>query len=417
MSKRVVVTGMGIVCPLGTGVQHVWRRIIQGESGIRLIDRFDVSEMPSKIAGLVPHGTGAGQLDMDVLFKGPQQNQNDRFILYAMAASDEAMQMAGWKPETEEQQVRTGVVIGSGIGGLPRMYDTSVTLHERGPRRVSPFFIASCLINLASGQVSIRHGLKGPNESAVTACASSNHAIGNGFRLIQEGRADVMLVGGAEAAVCPIGVAGFSSMRALSTKFNDSPTQASRPWDKDRDGFVMGEGAGLLVLEELEHAKKRGATIYGEVVGYGLSGDAYHVSAPSGEGAARSMRQALEQAGLSSDAIGYLNAHGTSTPIGDKAELDAVTQVFGAATKKLAMSSTKSAVGHLLGGAGGIEAIFSLCALNEGILPPTLNLHHPSVETDIDLVPLKAKEKACDYAMSNSFGFGGANATLVFKKA
>lgn len=413
--KRVVVTGMGLVCPLGRGVSYVWGKLIQGASGIRGIEHFDVSKMASKVAGMVPCGTEKGQLDMDGLFSLPDKKKNDTFILYAMAASDDALADAGWRPENDTQRERTGVLIGSGIGGLPRIYDTSVALYTKGARGVSPFFISASLINLASGQVSIRHGLRGPNEAITTACASSNHAIGAGAQMIRQGKADVMLVGGTEGAVCPIGVAGFASMKALSSNFNDCPTEASRPWDKDRDGFVIADGAGLLVLEDYEHAKARGATLYGELLGYGLSGDAYHVSAPSTDGPCRSMNMAFKDAGVSLDQVGYVNAHGTSTPLGDKNELEAIHQVFGGYTKNLCVSSTKSATGHLLGGAGGIEAIFLLCALREGCLPPTLNLHNPSVETDIDLVPLKAKEVQCHYGLSNSFGFGGTNASLIFK--
>ena len=414
--RRVVVTGMGLVSPLASGVQASWDRLIKGHSGIRSIDLFDTEGFAAKVAGLVPHGTNAGSLDMDGLFSKADQKKNDRFILYALAASDEALKDADFKPETEAEKERFGVLISSGIGGLPKIYETSVALYEKGPRGVSPFFIPSCLVNLASGQVSIRHQLKGPNLAGVTACAAGTHAIGEAVRLIQTCDADVMLAGGAEAAVCPLGVAGFASMRALSTNFNDTPQEASRPFDKKRDGFVMGEGAGLLVIEELEHARKRGATIYAEIKGYGLSGDAFHMAAPDGKGAERAMKMALQKAQLSCDDIAYINAHGTSTPQGDAAELKAVHTVFGASTRNLSVSSTKSATGHLLGAAGGLEAVFAIQALRHNCVPPTLNLHETDIETDLDLVPLKAKEKPLQYVLSNSFGFGGTNASVVFSK-
>lgn len=414
--RRVVVTGMGLVSPLASGVQASWDRLIKGHSGIRSIDLFDTEGFAAKVAGLVPHGTNAGSLDMDGLFSKADQKKNDRFILYALAASDEALKDAGFKPETEAEKERFGVLISSGIGGLPKIYETSVALYEKGPRGVSPFFIPSCLVNLASGQVSIRHQLKGPNLAGVTACAAGTHAIGEAVRLIQTGDADVMLAGGAEAAVCPLGVAGFASMRALSTNFNDTPQEASRPFDKKRDGFVMGEGAGLLVIEELEHARKRGATIYAEIKGYGLSGDAFHMAAPDGKGAERAMKMALKKAQLSCEDIAYINAHGTSTPQGDAAELKAVHTVFGASTRNLSVSSTKSATGHLLGAAGGLEAVFAIQALRHNCVPPTLNLHETDIETDLDLVPLKAKEKPLQYVLSNSFGFGGTNASVIFSK-
>ena len=414
--RRVVVTGMGLVSPLASGVQASWDRLIKGHSGIRSIDLFDTEGFAAKVAGLVPHGTNADALDMDGLFSKADQKKNDRFILYALAASDEALKDAGFKPETEAEKERFGVLISSGIGGLPKIYETSVALYEKGPRGVSPFFIPSCLVNLASGQVSIRHQLKGPNLAGVTACAAGTHAIGEAVRLIQTGDADVMLAGGAEAAVCPLGVAGFASMRALSTSFNDTPQEASRPFDKKRDGFVMGEGAGLLVIEELEHARKRGATIYAEIKGYGLSGDAFHMAAPDGKGAERAMKMALQKAQLSCEDIAYINAHGTSTPQGDAAELKAVHNVFGASTRNLSVSSTKSATGHLLGAAGGLEAVFAIQALRHNCVPPTLNLHETDIETDLDLVPLKAKEKPLQYVLSNSFGFGGTNASVIFSK-
>ncbi|TGW14647.1 beta-ketoacyl-[acyl-carrier-protein] synthase II [bacterium NHP-B] len=414
--RRVVVTGMGAVCPLGSGVSFVWDRLVAGASGIVPIHTFPTEDLSCKIAGLVPHGTAPGELDFEGMFSPAERKRNDRFIPYALAASDEAVKDAGLVLEDERLQERSGVLIGSGIGGLGYIYDTSVALHEGGPRRVSPFFIPSCLINLATGQVSIRHKMKGPNQAVVTACATGTHAIGDGARLIADDKADVMLVGGAEAAVCYLGVAGFASMRALSTGFNDRPQAASRPWDKDRDGFVMGEGAGLLVLEELEHAKARGAKIYGEVKGYGLSGDAYHIAAPDGKGAVRAMQEAIEEAGIDHEQVGYINAHGTSTPQGDKAELEAIHKVFGSHTSRLSVSSTKSSIGHLLGAAGGVEAIFTMMALKTGVLPPTLNLDHCSEETDIDLVPHRAKEKKISWAVSNSFGFGGTNASLVMRR-
>ncbi|MBX9787230.1 MAG: beta-ketoacyl-ACP synthase II [Alphaproteobacteria bacterium] len=411
--RRVVVTGLGLVTPLGNGVKTTWRRLIQGESGVRRIDTFDTEAYPSKIAGLVPLGTEEGQFNSTDYMPPSERRRIDTFILYGIAAAEEALTDSGWVPETEEQREMTGVMIGSGVGGLPRIYDASILLKEGGPRKISPFFIPSCLINLVSGQVSIRHGFKGPNHAVVTACSTGAHAIGDAARLIQWGDADVMIAGGAEAAVCEIGVAGFAALRALSTNFNDEPERASRPWDRDRDGFVIGEGAGVVVLEEYEHAKKRGAKIYAEVLGYGLSGDAHHITAPAedGNGGFRAMKGALRHAKLNPEDIGYINAHGTATPIGDMIELGAVKRLF---THNTNMSSTKSAIGHLLGAAGGVEAIFSILALNSGILPPTINLDNPSEGTDgIDLIPHKAKEQKIRYAMSNSFGFGGTNASLV----
>jgi len=414
--KRIAVTGMGIVSPLGVGLTHVWERLVRGDSGITAIDRFPVDQFPAKIAGVVPHGSNTGELDFDGLFSFADQKKNDHFILYALAASDEALKHAGWIPQSDKDCERTGVLLGSGIGGLPYIYNNSVALFDKGFRRVSPYFIPSCLINLAPGQISIRHQLKGPNLSVVTACAAGSHAIGEGARIIREGDADVMLVGGTEAAVCPLGVAGFASIKALSTRSNSIPSEASRPFDKDRDGFVMGEGAGLLVLENWDHAVQRGAVIHAEVVGYGLSGDAYHVAAPDGRGALRAMKQALKMAKIAPDDIGYINAHGTSTPQGDVAEVNAIHEVFGIASKDLMVSSTKSAIGHLLGGAGGVEALFSIQALKTGVVPPTLNMHESDIETDLDFVPLKAKEKKMNYVLSNSFGFGGTNAAVIFKK-
>lgn len=415
--RRVVVTGMGIVSPLGAGIEFVWQKLLRGESGLKRIQGFEISDLACHVAGQVPLGSGEGLLDLDAVMTPKDQKKADRFILYALAAAEEALSDAGWKPQTVEEQERTGVLIGSGIGGLPEIYNTAVILKESGPRRVSPFFIPACLINLASGHTSIRYQLKGPNQSMVTACASGAHAIGDAARLIQVGDADVVLAGGTEASICRIGVAGFAALRALSTNFNDCPEAASRPWDKNRDGFVMGEGAGLLVLEDYDHAKKRGAHIYAELVGYGMSGDAYHMTAPeeTGDGAFRAMRNAVKRAQIDVSDVGYVNAHGTSTPMGDRIELQAVERLFGAGASQLSMSSTKSSIGHLLGGAGGVEAIFSILALRDGILPPTLNLENSSEETAIDLVPLKAREKSLTYALSNSFGFGGTNAALVFK--
>ncbi|MPY69985.1 MAG: beta-ketoacyl-ACP synthase II [Alphaproteobacteria bacterium] len=415
--KRVVVTGMGIVSPLGAGIKANWQRLIAGESGIRSIQSFDTSDLPVTIGAQVPQGdASSGLFNIDDWIEPKERRKMDDFIVYAIAAASEAVRDAGWEPEDEESLERTGVMIGSGIGGLPGIYDASVTLHDRGPRRVSPFFIASTLINLASGHVSIRFGFKGPNHSAVTACATGAHSIGDAARLIQFDDADVMVAGGAEAAICRLGIAGFHASRALSTGFNDRPAAASRPWDRDRDGFVMGEGAGVLVLEELEHAKARGARIYGEIIGYGLSGDAYHMTAPApdGNGGFRAMRAALKRAGVNVEDIDYVNAHGTSTPMGDEIELAAVKRLFGDHAYKLSMSSTKSAVGHLLGAAGAVEAVFSILAINDGVAPPTLNLDNPSEGCDIDLVPHEAKERPIRTVLSNSFGFGGTNASLVF---
>ncbi|MEX2298411.1 MAG: beta-ketoacyl-ACP synthase II [Dongiaceae bacterium] len=415
--RRVVVTGMGIVSPLGCGVERVWGRLINGESGIGAIQAFDVSDLPCKIAGNVTRGDKAsGGFDADAYILPKDQRKMDAFIHYAIAAADEAVEDSGWKPTDPESLERTGVLIGSGIGGLQGIYDASVTLHERGPRRVSPFFIPAALINLASGNVSIRHGFTGPNHSVVTACATGAHAIGDAARLIELGDADVMVAGGAEASICRLGVAGFAAVRALSTGFNDTPQRASRPWDVDRDGFVMGDGAGVVILEELEHAKKRGAKIYAEIIGYGLSGDAHHITAPAedGSGGFRAMRAALKRAKLTPDDIDYINAHGTSTPLGDEIELGAMKRLFGPAAYKVSMSSTKSAVGHLLGAAGAVEAIFSIQALRNGICPPTLNLDNPSPGCDVDLVPKQAKQRPIRAVLSNSFGFGGTNASLVF---
>ena len=418
--RRVVVTGLGTVCPLGVGVRHVWRRLINAESGIGSIQSFDTSDLSCKIAGQLPPGRSPdGGFDPDEWVEPKDQKKMDRFIVCAIAAASEAVQDSGWAPQADEDRNRTGVMIGAGIGGLPGICETSIILHERGPRRVSPFFIASNLINLAAGQVSIRFGFRGPNHAVVTACASGAHAIGDAARLILFDDADVMLAGGAEATVCRIGIAGFAASKALSTRFNDTPQKASRPWDVDRDGFVMGEGAGMLVLEELEHAKKRGAHIYAEIIGYGLSGDAYHITAPAedGSGAFRAMQAALKRARLNPEDIDYVNAHGTSTPLGDEIEVNAVKRLYGDHAYKLSMSSTKSAIGHLLGAAGAVEAIFCIKALESGIVPPTLNLDNPSPGCDIDLVPHKAKERRVRNIMSNSFGFGGTNASLVMSAA
>jgi 3-oxoacyl-[acyl-carrier-protein] synthase II len=418
--RRVVVTGMGIVSPLGLGVEHVWRRLITGDSGIGAIQSFDTTELTAKVAGQVPPGAKAdGGLDLAEWIPVKDVKKMDRFIHLGLVAAAEAVSDSGWVPETEEQKCGTGVMIGSGIGGLQSIYEASVMVHEGKARRLSPFFIPSALINLVSGQVSIKYGFKGPNHSAVTACATGVHAIGDASRLIGLGDAEVMVAGGAEAAVNPLGIAGFCASRALSTGFNDRPAEASRPWDKDRDGFVMGEGAGIVVLEEYEHAKARGAKIYAEVVGYGMSGDAYHITAPAEhhDGAFRAMKAAFRSGGLTPADVQYVNAHGTSTPMGDDLELEAVETMFGDAAKGLAMSSTKSATGHLLGAAGAIEAIFTILAIRDGIAPPTLNLHEPSRSSVIDRVALTAQERRIDVALSNSFGFGGTNASILFRKA
>ncbi|MEE8188412.1 MAG: beta-ketoacyl-ACP synthase II [Kiloniellales bacterium] len=415
--RRVVVTGLGLVTPLGSGVRSTWERLIAGRSGIGAIQSFDVSDLPCKIAGEVPLGeTAEGSFNPDDYITPKERRRIDPFIIYGIAAAQQAVEDAEWQPEDEESLERTGVMIGSGIGGLRTIAEGALTVHERGPRRLSPFFIPAALINLVSGHVSIRYGFRGPNHSVVTACSTGAHAIGDAARLIALEDADVMVAGGTEAAVCRLGVAGFSASRALSTGFNDTPERASRPWDRDRDGFVMGEGAGVVVLEELEHAKKRSARIYAEVVGYGMSGDAYHITAPAedGHGAYRAMSAALKRAKLNPDDVDYINAHGTSTPLGDMIELGAVTRLFDGHTKKLSMSSTKSAIGHLLGAAGAAEAIFSILAIGEQVVPPTLNLDNPAEGCDsVDLVPYQAKERKVNVALSNSFGFGGTNASLV----
>lgn len=416
--RRVVVTGLGLVTPLGCGVKPSWGRLIDGACGIERISSFDVSDLSVQIGAEVPLGSFAdGLFDPDEWVEAKDRRKMGRFILYAMVAAQQAIEDSGWQPTSDEDRERTGVMIGSGIGGLPGIDEASATLRERGPRRVSPFFLPSILINLASGQVSIKHGFKGPNHAAVTACSTGAHSIGDAARIIQYDDADVMVAGGAEAAICRLGIAGFAAAKALASKFNDRPKESSRPWDRDRDGFVMAEGAGVLILEELEHAKRRGATIYGEIVGYGMSGDAHHVTAPAedGNGAIRSMKAALNRAGLNPEDIDYINAHGTSTPLGDEIELAAVKNLFGDHAYKLSMSSTKSAIGHLLGAAGSVEAIYAILAIRDGVAPPTLNLDNPSEGCDIDLVAHQAKERPIRAVMSNSFGFGGTNATLVFK--
>ena len=410
---------MGLVTPLGVGLDVNWRRLLAGESGLRAIQSFDVSDLPAKVAGQVPIGGDDGAFNPDLFVPANERRRMGEFIVFALAAAIEAVEDSGWKPTDEEARERTGVQIGSGIGGLIGITDVAITLKEKGPRRVSPFFIPANLINLASGHVSIRFGFKGPNTSAVTACSTGAHAIGDAARIIQYGDADVMIAGGTEAAVSRIGIAGFAAARALSTAFNDTPPRASRPWDKDRDGFVMGEGAGVVVLESYEHAKARGAKIYAELIGYGMSGDAHHITAPApdGNGGFRAMRNALARAGLNPEDIDYINAHGTSTPLGDEIELGAVKRLFGDAAYKLSMSSTKSAIGHLLGAAGSVEAIYSILALRNQIVPPTLNLDNPSEGCDIDLVRHEAKRRPVRHVLSNSFGFGGTNASLIFRGA
>ena len=418
MMRRVVVTGLGLVTPLGCGVEATWSRLVAGQNAARRIEEFEVADIAAQIACFIPRGSLAdGKFNPDDWMEPKESRKVDDFIVYAMAAADQALKDAGWVANTQEKQETTGVLVGSGIGGLSGIADTALLLKERGPRRVSPFFIPGRLINLASGQISIRHQLKGPNHAVVTACSTGAHAIGDAARLIALGDAEVMVAGGAESPICRIAMAGFAACRALATEFNDRPQQASRPYDRDRDGFVMGEGAGIVVLETLEHAKARGAKIYGEVIGYGLSGDAYHITAPAedGDGAFRSMRAALKRSGLQPSDIDYVNAHGTST-MADTIELQAVERLFGNVAGKLAMSSTKSAIGHLLGAAGAVEAIFCLLAMRDGIMPPTLNLDNPSVETAIDLIPHTAKKRSVDVTLSNSFGFGGTNASVMFRR-
>jgi 3-oxoacyl-[acyl-carrier-protein] synthase II len=418
--RRVVVTGMGIVCPLGLGVEHVWRRLIDGDSGITAIQAFDTKDLPCKVAGQVPHGSKAeGRLDVTEWIPPKDQKKMDRFIHLALVASAEAVEDAGWLPDDEDERAATGVMIGSGIGGLQTIYEASVTVSQGRARRLSPFFIPSALANLASGHVSIKYGFKGPNHCVVTACATGVHAIGDAARLIAIGDADVMIAGGAEATVNELGIAGFCASRALSTAFNDNPPAASRPWDKDRDGFVMGEGAGMVVLEDYEHALRRGAKIYAEIAGYGLSGDAHHITAPADghDGALRAMKAAMRNGRIAPSEIQYINAHGTSTPLGDDLELEAVERLFGDSARGLTMSSTKSAIGHLLGAAGAVEAVFSILAIRDRVAPPTLNLDEPSRESVIDRVPKTAQDRRIDVALSNSFGFGGTNASIIFRRA
>jgi 3-oxoacyl-[acyl-carrier-protein] synthase II len=417
--RRVVITGLGLVTPLACGVEASWSRLLAGKSGARPITRFKVDDLPARIACDVPRGDGSDDtFNPDQWVDPKEQRRIDDFILYGITAAQQAVTDSGYEPKTEEERERAGVLIGSGIGGLDGIEQASILVHEKGPRRLSPFFIPGRLINLGSGYVSIRFGYKGPNHSVVTACSTGAHAIGDAARLIALDDADVMLAGGAESAICRIGMAGFVACRALSTGFNDTPEKASRPYDKDRDGFVMGEGSGVVVLEEYEHAKRRGAKIYAEVIGYGLSGDAYHVTAPhpQGSGGYRSMEMALKKSGLQPSDIDYINAHGTSTPLGDELELGAVRRLFGNAIGSLSMSSTKSAIGHLLGGAGAVESIFCILALRDQIVPPTLNLDNPSEGTaGVDLVPHKAKERQVRAVLNNSFGFGGTNASLIMK--
>ncbi|WP_417774214.1 beta-ketoacyl-ACP synthase II [Stappia sp.] len=417
--RRVVVTGLGMVTPMACGVEESWTRILNGESGASRISSFEVEDLACQIACQIPRGDGSnGTFNPDDWMDPKEQRKVDEFIVFAMAAAEQAIRDCGWSPKTPDEQYRAGVLIGSGIGGLQGIETTAHILRDKGPRRISPFFIPGRLINLAGGYVSIRHGLKGPNTAVVTACSTGAHAIGDAARLIALDDADVMVAGGAESPVCRLALAGFAAARALSTGFNDRAEEASRPYDAARDGFVMGEGAGVVVLEEYERAKARGAKIYGEIIGYGLSGDAYHITAPAadGDGAFRCMQAALKRAGLTASEIDYVNAHGTSTPLGDEIELGAVQRLAGDAAAGLTMSSTKSSTGHLLGAAGAIEAIFSLLAMRDSIAPPTINLQNPSVETAIDLVPNTAKKMTIDTALSNSFGFGGTNASLVFRK-
>jgi 3-oxoacyl-[acyl-carrier-protein] synthase II len=417
--RRVVVTGLGLVTPLACGIEQTWQRLLAGQSGITRIEKFEVSDIPCKIAGQVPRGNGSvGAFNADDWMEPKEQRKVDDFIVFAMAAATQALDDAGWHPREHADQITSGVLIGSGIGGVEGIAETALLLRDRGPRRVSPFFIPGRLINLASGYVSINHSLKGPNHAVVTACSTGAHAIGDAGRLIALGDADVMVAGGTESPVNRISLAGFAACRALSTGFNETPKRASRPYDRDRDGFVMGEGAGAVVLEEYDHAKKRGARIYGELVGYGLSGDAYHITAPAedGDGAFRCMTAAIRRAGISPADIDYINAHGTSTPLGDEIELKAVERLVGNAAGHIAMSSTKSSIGHLLGAAGAVEAIFCLLAMRDGVVPPTINLDNPSIATAIDLVPHTAQQRSVNITLSNSFGFGGTNASLVFRK-
>ncbi|MBR4932164.1 MAG: beta-ketoacyl-ACP synthase II [Alphaproteobacteria bacterium] len=416
MTRRVVVTGMGILSPLGRGVKTNWDKLTRGVSGISNIKCFDTENFTAKVAGQIPLGDEPDAFIPDSVLSPKEQRHVDPFILYGLAAATDAVEDSGYIPQTEEEQERAGVLIGSGIGGLQAIEAGAILVREQGPRRVSPFFIPSALINLISGHVSIKYGFKGPNHAVVTACATGTHAIGDAMRIIKNNEADVMIAGGAEAAISPLGIAGFAQAKALSTHYNDNPTAASRPWDTGRDGFVMGEGSGVVVLEEYEHAKKRGAKIYGEVIGYAMTGDAHHITAPGGNGGLRAMQGALKSAGINPEDVDYINAHGTSTPLGDMVEFNAVKTVFGM-DSKVSMSSTKSCVGHLLGAAGAVEAIYSLMALQTGILPPTINLENPEEATiGFDLVPNVAKEKDVRIALSNSFGFGGTNGSLIFRK-
>jgi 3-oxoacyl-[acyl-carrier-protein] synthase II len=416
--RRVVITGLGLVTPLGVGVPNVWKQLLDGKSGIRAITSFDVSDLGTKIAGQVPHGTNPGDLNLDALFDHQERRRLEPFLQYGIAAAVEAVADSGWAPATDDQRDRTGVLLGSGIGGLERIAENALLLHEKGPRRISPFFIPMALINESSGLVSMRFGFRGPCTSVVTACATGANAIGDASRLIQYGDADVMVAGGTECATGRLSLAGFAAMRALGSGYNDRPTEASRPWDKDRDGFILGEGAGVVVLEEYEHAKARGAKIYAEVTGYGISGDAYHLSAPEPEGAGafRAMKTALGHAKLRPEQLGYVNAHATSTPVGDPVELKALRRLLGDAVGQVSISSTKSAIGHLLGAAGAVEAIFTVLALRDQVAPPTLNLHAPEDAEGLDLVPLTAKQRRIDHALNNSFGFGGTNAALVLSR-
>ena len=417
--RRVVITGTGMVSPLGCGTEVSWSRLIAGHNGARLVTEFEVEDLPAKIACRIPVGDGTdGTFNVDDWMEPKEQRKVDPFIIYGMAAADMALADANWHPATDEDQIATGVMIGSGIGGLEGIVEAGYTLRDKGPRRISPFFIPGRLINLVSGQVSIRHKLRGPNHAVVTACSTGAHAIGDAARLIMLGDADVMVAGGTESPICRLAMAGFCAARALSTGFNDTPERASRPYDKDRDGFVMGEGAGVVVLEEYEHARNRGARIYAEVTGYGLSGDAYHITSPTpdGDGAFRSMSAAMKRAGIAASDIDYINAHGTSTQVGDEIELGAVERLLGNAASKVSMSSTKSSTGHLLGAAGAIEAIFSILAIRDNIAPPTINLDNPSVETAIDLVPRVSRKREINVALSNSFGFGGTNASVIMQR-
>ena len=417
--RRVVVTGLGMVTPLACGVEPTWQRLLAGKSGIGRIEKFEVSDLPCKIAGQIPRGDGSdGTFNADQWMEPKEQRKVDEFILFGMAAAKQALDDADWHPSEYEDQIASGVLIGSGIGGIEGIAETALLLRERGPRRVSPFFIPGRIINLASGYVSIEHSLKGPNSAVVTACSTGAHAIGDAGRLVALGDADVMVAGGTESPVNRLSLAGFAACRALSTGFNDAPERGSRPYDRDRDGFVMGEGAGVVVLEEYEHAKRRGARIYGELTGYGLSGDAFHITAPAedGDGALRCMRAAIRRADISPGDLDYINAHGTSTPLGDEIELKAVEKLVGNAAGKISMSSTKSSIGHLLGAAGTVEAIFCLLAMRDQVVPPTINLENPSVATALDLVPHKPRKRAVNLVLSNSFGFGGTNASLVFRR-